>query len=49
MSRLVAAVHRALRDLTAAETGHVHAGSIGATAVCNDPRCLARRAGRDTA
>ena len=40
--RLLATLTRALRALPA-ETGHVHAGSVGALSVCHDPACRATR------
>ncbi len=45
--RLVSAIVDVLRRRPVRDTAHVHAGSIGAAAVCNDPRCLARRTGQD--
>jgi hypothetical protein len=45
--RLVSALVDVLRRAPVPATTHVHAGSVGAAAVCNDPRCLARRAGQD--
>ena len=47
--RLITALADVLRRLPVDDTAHVHAGSIGATPVCTDPRCLARRAQHDSA
>ena len=34
-----------LLDALPAETGHVHAGAVGAATVCHDPECrIGRRA-----
>ena len=40
--RLLAALRRALRAVPA-ETGHVHAGAVGALSVCHDPDCRTTR------
>jgi hypothetical protein len=47
--RLITALASALRRLPFDDVSHVHPGAIGAAPVCRDPRCLARRSGRDTA
>jgi hypothetical protein len=40
--RLLAPLRRALRAVPV-ETGHVHAGAVGALSVCHDPDCAAAR------
>ena len=47
--RFFSALADVLRRPPAPDTSHVHPGAIGAAPVCNDPRCLTRRAQRDTA
>jgi hypothetical protein len=47
MSRFFSTLVDVLRRPAARDTTHVHAGSVGAAAVCNDPRCLARRSAQD--
>ncbi len=46
--RLISVLADALRRLPVTDTAHTHPGAIGAASVCNDPRCLARRAGQDS-
>ena len=43
MTRLLT---RLARLLDTADTGHVHAGSVGAVAVCHDPDCPQARGAR---
>ena len=40
--RLLATLRRALRAFPV-DTGHVHAGAVGALSVCHDPDCRAAR------
>jgi hypothetical protein len=40
--RLISVLTRALSAVPA-DTGHVHAGAVGALSVCHDPDCVARR------
>ena len=46
MTRLLTRLARLLDTAVAADTGHVHAGSVGALSDCHDPDCPMARGSR---
>ena len=49
MTRLLSSLARLIDTAVPADTGHVHAGSVGALSVCHDPDCpMAREAAEES-
>ena len=46
MIRLLSSLARLIDTAVPADTGHVHAGSVGALSVCHDPDCPMARVNR---